>query len=357
MTALASVLGVPRCSFYPRSKRLPAVPQGRAPGRDIGDDAIISAIAELSEQDPGCARYGYRRLRGLLAQDKGWTINHKRLRRILAKADFGQARKARRERQPRADRRTAKHAPPNQTNEVQQESMTVKTERGVMPQKYTTAMGGPDTTRERLLVVAENLFAQKGFAGTSVREIGEALGIANASIMYHFPTKNKLYATVLGRIKDSVKAVTADLFLDTGDPSQQLMSMAERFIEWAHANTAYLQIIMRELMENPERLADVRRFYLADVLNTMRLPVEKLKSEERLGGMDPSFFLLHLIGSVSYMTIALPTVGRILGNEDQAYLHRQYTETVFQVLNACLKAGPGQQNLVEPLPHTSSPDS
>lgn len=344
ITALASVLGVPRCSFYPRSKRPPAAPQGRAPGRNIGDDAIISAIAELSERDPGYASYGYRRLRGLLARDKGWTINHKRLRRILAKADFGQAGSARRDRQPRADRRTAKHAPPNQSNEVQEESMTIKTEHGDMPQKYITAKGSPDTTRERLLVVAEKLFAQKGFAGTSVREIGEALGIANASIMYHFPSKNKLYAAVLGRITDSVKAVTADLFKDAEDPSQQLMSMAERFIRWAYANTDYLQIIMRELMENPARLADARHLYLAGVLNTMRLPVEKLKGEGRLGGMDPSFFLIHLIGSVSYLTIALPTVGRILGNEDLAYLHRQCTETVFQVLDACLKAGPEQQN-------------
>jgi len=339
------VLGVPRCSFYPRPKRPPAAPQGRAPGRDIGDDAIISAIAELSERDPSYARYGYRRLRGLLALDKGWTINHKRLRRILAKTDFGQAGSARRGRQPRVGRRTAKHAPPNQSNEVQGESMTVKTEHGDKTQKHITVRGGPDTTRERLLVVAERLFAQKGFAGTSVREIGEALGIANASIMYHFPSKNKLYAAVLGRITDSVQAVTADLFADDADPSQQLMSMTERFIKWVHANTDYLQIIMRELMENPVRLADVRRLYLAGVLNTMRLPVDRVKSEGRLGGMDPALFLIHLIGSVSYLTIALPTVGRILGKEDLADLHRQYTETVFQVLDACLKAGPGQQNL------------
>lgn len=316
---LARVLGVPRSSFYRRSKQ-PSGPAAGAPVREIADRDIVAAIEDLLERDPSYARYGYRRLRALLARHKGWTINHKRLRRILAEAGLGQARPA-----------------------GQEERMTRKTGHNGKGQKHAESQGGPDTTRERLLTVAEQLFARKGFAGTSVREIGAVLGLANASILYHFPSKEKLYAAVLSRIAQSVKASIEALLTDSGDASEQVLVMAERFMTWAQAHTDYLQIIMREVMENPVRLANVRSLYLAGVVNTMRLPLEKAKSEGKLGALDPTLFLIHLIGSMMYFTVALPTVGRITGNEDPDELQRRYQATIRQVIAACLKAGAGPQ--------------
>ena len=44
--------------------------------------------------------------------------------------------------------------------------------------------------RQRLLDTAEALFAERGFFGVSVRDITEAAGVRNASINYHFETKD-----------------------------------------------------------------------------------------------------------------------------------------------------------------------
>jgi len=56
-----------------------------------------------------------------------------------------------------------------------------------------------DATRERLLNAAERLFAAKGFAGTSVREITSAAGTNIASVNYHFGGKQNLYREVFHR--------------------------------------------------------------------------------------------------------------------------------------------------------------
>jgi len=56
----------------------------------------------------------------------------------------------------------------------------------------------PDT-RERILDTAEALFAEKGLAATSVRDIATAAGLTPASLYNHFEGKEALYAAVLER--------------------------------------------------------------------------------------------------------------------------------------------------------------
>src|SRR5436190_82920 len=59
-------------------------------------------------------------------------------------------------------------------------------------------------TRERLVGLAVPAFAERGFAGTSVRELAAAAGVTNASLLHHYPSKEALYGAVLSRIADSL---------------------------------------------------------------------------------------------------------------------------------------------------------
>lgn len=51
--------------------------------------------------------------------------------------------------------------------------------------------------RERILEVAENLFLEKGFAGTSMHEIAEKAGIAKSLIYHHFDSKQALWREIV----------------------------------------------------------------------------------------------------------------------------------------------------------------
>ena len=48
-------------------------------------------------------------------------------------------------------------------------------------------------TRERILVEAETLFAEKGYEAVSIREITGAAECNLAAVNYHFGTKQNLY--------------------------------------------------------------------------------------------------------------------------------------------------------------------
>ena len=56
-----------------------------------------------------------------------------------------------------------------------------------------------EPTRERILDVAERLFAQKGFAGTAVRDIAREAALTAPSLYNHFDGKQALYEAVLAR--------------------------------------------------------------------------------------------------------------------------------------------------------------
>ncbi len=54
-------------------------------------------------------------------------------------------------------------------------------------------------TRERILDRAERLFAEHGFAGTSVRRLAEEAGVVLSSMNYHFGSKQALFQAVIDR--------------------------------------------------------------------------------------------------------------------------------------------------------------
>src|SRR5580700_368518 len=54
-----------------------------------------------------------------------------------------------------------------------------------------------DERRKAIVRAAVPLFARKGFAGTTTRELAEAAGISEALLFRHFPSKQLLYQEIL----------------------------------------------------------------------------------------------------------------------------------------------------------------
>ena len=54
-----------------------------------------------------------------------------------------------------------------------------------------------DERRKMIVAAAVPLFARKGFAGTTTKELAEAAGISEALLFRHFPSKKHLYGEIL----------------------------------------------------------------------------------------------------------------------------------------------------------------
>ena len=54
-----------------------------------------------------------------------------------------------------------------------------------------------DERRSQILKVAISLFSQRGFSGTTTKEIARAAGVSEAMVFRHFATKHELYHAIL----------------------------------------------------------------------------------------------------------------------------------------------------------------
>lgn len=76
--------------------------------------------------------------------------------------------------------------------------------------------------REDILAQVEALFAEKGYAGTSMADIAAAVGLKKASLYSHFTAKSDVYLGVIGRVHrrllDEVESLAAQNF----DPEDHL---------------------------------------------------------------------------------------------------------------------------------------
>ena len=61
-------------------------------------------------------------------------------------------------------------------------------------------MPEPTSSRDKILDVAEALFARRGYAGIGLREVAEASGLSKSSLFHHFRGKEQLYHEVLLRM-------------------------------------------------------------------------------------------------------------------------------------------------------------
>ncbi|MCA8978696.1 MAG: TetR/AcrR family transcriptional regulator [Planctomycetes bacterium] len=116
-------------------------------------------------------------------------------------------------------------------------------------------MSSPDT-KQRILDTAERLFADKGFAETSLRTLTQEAQVNLAAVHYHFGSKERLFAEILGRIVAPVNAERMRRFdaLRAGGEGLRLEAVIEAFLAPAIEFTSDDSVRARHLRQLISRM-------------------------------------------------------------------------------------------------------
>jgi AcrR family transcriptional regulator len=115
----------------------------------------------------------------------------------------------------------------------------------------------PDPTQWRLLVAAEELFAEHGFAGTSVRDITTEAGANVAAVNYHFGSKQQLYQKLFElRLAEMRRFRTHAVHkaLDEAEPRGDVAAIVETFAR------AFMQPL-----SDPKRARTMLRLFMREM--------------------------------------------------------------------------------------------
>jgi AcrR family transcriptional regulator len=85
----------------------------------------------------------------------------------------------------------------------------------------------PDT-RRRILAVALEMFSAHGYAGTSMRDIAEAIGMTKAALYYHFASKEQILEAATEPLRTEMAAL---LQLAVGPPQPAAEHLLTRLVD------------------------------------------------------------------------------------------------------------------------------
>jgi AcrR family transcriptional regulator len=174
------------------------------------------------------------------------------------------------------------------------------------------------TTRETILVAARHRFAEHGYAGTSLAEIADEVGIRTPSLFHHFPSKTALYRAVLLDAFDDWLAIMDEStsYPDAGWPQvERVLRTAFRFFE---ERPDFVRLARWEALEGGPILVEELASVLRPLFERAVVFLEREMDAGLIRRCDARRLVITGYGAVlSYVSDAL-LVGSLLGEDPLA---------------------------------------
>lgn len=104
-------------------------------------------------------------------------------------------------------------------------------------------------SREALLAVAAEAFAERGFAGTRLQTIAARTGLRRASLLHHYPSKEALYRATLETTIADLGGPIRDARLEEGGFAERLDRLGEAIVRYFAKHPAAARLLLREAMD------------------------------------------------------------------------------------------------------------
>lgn len=188
----------------------------------------------------------------------------------------------------------------------------------------------------QIIEVAERLFSQKGFAGTSVRDIAQEADVNVSMISYYFGSKEKLIEALFQlRMTESRSRLEMLLTADDISPIQKIYVFIDSVLDRLMGNQCFHNIMMREQLSS-ERTPIISEHILSLKMRNVELMHRLIQEGQDAGafrkGIDMSLMTTTLYGTVNYAIATQDFYKKInnlehMGDEEfQKYLKRKLSQ-------------------------------
>jgi AcrR family transcriptional regulator len=109
-----------------------------------------------------------------------------------------------------------------------------------------SAINAPDTTRERVLRISAELFATRGYHGTGMQELSDAVRLGRGALYYHIRSKEELLVEIVTSPIVDVLARAEKIEVDGVDPVAKLREMSRALMGSVAAKRPQWTVFLRE---------------------------------------------------------------------------------------------------------------
>lgn len=193
--------------------------------------------------------------------------------------------------------------------------------------------------RQQILEVAMELFSQRGFRGTTTKEIALAAGVNEAIIFRHFATKSDLYAAIIDQKASSESVQTLQRVIDEamerGDDRQVFESFAFHILEFHEHDDTAMRILFYSALEGHELAEMIFTNHILKQHRRLTEYVKKRIAEGAFRQVDPIIAVRGFVGMVMNQAMTRKFF-RHAGREFVNFSNRQAAEKFTDLLMASL---------------------
>jgi len=113
---------------------------------------------------------------------------------------------------------------------------------------------GASERRREILEIAAQLFARKGYRGTSIRDIGEKAGVLGGSLYHHIKSKDALFVELHNQALESAAKRIAHAMAAQPDPWEKLRAACRTLLEIQSDPNSLTLPMMNDFREVPDKV-------------------------------------------------------------------------------------------------------
>jgi TetR/AcrR family transcriptional regulator len=153
-------------------------------------------------------------------------------------------------------------------------------------------------SQDRILEAARGEFAEHGFAAR-LQDIAERAGLTHPTLLYHFGSKERLYAAVIEQAMLDWAEVTSRAVATAPGGFDRVAALVEAGMEFFATHRDFVVIWRREAIEGGGRLEDAMAEHMRPFLDRAIAFLEREVEAGRLREHDPLELMQLIYGAVS----------------------------------------------------------
>lgn len=181
----------------------------------------------------------------------------------------------------------------------------------------------PDA-RSAILAEATRLFASRGFEGTAVQDIADAVGVTKPAVLHHFSTKEKLREAVLETILSHWKDTLPQLLLAATASEDRFERVLGELWRFFSSDRDRARLVIREALDRP---AELKRLLRGPVRPWLAAVAEYIRAGQARGqhyaDVDAEAYVLHILQLVLVAAASEPVTSAVLEKDEAARYDRE----------------------------------
>jgi AcrR family transcriptional regulator len=182
-----------------------------------------------------------------------------------------------------------------------------------------------ESRRNQIVAIAAELFSQKGFRGTTTKEIADSAQVSEAIIFRHFATKDDLYRAILDhKVKQATERMQANLndAASRKDDNAYFGSLAYEMLEFHRKDKTFMRLLLFSALEGHDLSEIFFNSTAREMKNQIRRYIKQRIADGAFRRVDAAVAARAFVG----MVLNQAQVRDIFRDDDLRFSNRQISD-------------------------------